>query len=180
MRITDVQVHLAPSPAQPRYRWRDGLPGAEPALTGAWLRLETDAGLVGLAPCVRGIILQDLVERRWKGELMGRDPLEREALWQRMWEIDRIESLPIYAQRTVDLALWDIAGKAAGLPVWQLMGGSNRKVPAYASTVTFDSTAEFLEVADQCLKLGYPAIKLHAWGDAKRDARLCLALRDHV
>lgn len=36
------------------------------------------------------------------------------------------------------------------------------------------------EVADQCLELGYPAIKLHAWGDARRDAELCVALREHV
>ena len=39
---------------------------------------------------------------------------------------------------------------------------------------------EFLEVADQCLELGYPAIKLHAWGDARADAELCQRLRDHV
>ena len=180
MRITDVQVQLAPIAAQPAYRWRDGLSGAEPALTGAWLRLETDSGHVGLAPCQRGIIFQDLVERRWKAELLGQNPLEREALWQQMWELDRIESLPIYTQGVIDLALWDLAGKAAGLPVWQLMGGSPKRVPAYASTVTFSSTAEFLEVTDQCLELGYPAIKLHAWGDVKRDAKLCQALRDHV
>ena len=35
-------------------------------------------------------------------------------------------------------------------------------------------------MADQCLALGYPAIKLHAWGDARRDAKLSLALREHV
>jgi L-alanine-DL-glutamate epimerase-like enolase superfamily enzyme len=39
---------------------------------------------------------------------------------------------------------------------------------------------EFLEVADQCLELGYPAIKLHAWGDARADADLCQKVRDHV
>lgn len=180
MKITRVDVQLAPIPAQPRYRWRDGLPGAEPALTGAWLQLETDSGHVGLAPCNRGLIFKDLVDRRWRSELLGRDPLEREYFWHRMWELDRIESLPVYTQGVVDLALWDLAGKAAGMPVWQLMGGSARRVSAYASTVTFDTTAEFLEVADQCLALGYPAIKLHAWGDARRDAQLCLDLRSHV
>ena len=53
-------------------------------------------------------------------------------------------------------------------------------IPAYASTVTLDSVEEYRDVADQCLALGYPAIKLHAWGDARRDAALCQALRAHV
>jgi L-alanine-DL-glutamate epimerase-like enolase superfamily enzyme len=80
----------------------------------------------------------------------------------------------------VDVALWDLAGRAAGMPVWQVLGGFRTKIPAYASTVTFGSVEEYLDVADQCLALGYPAIKLHAWGDARRDAALCDALREHL
>jgi L-alanine-DL-glutamate epimerase-like enolase superfamily enzyme len=97
-----------------------------------------------------------------------------------LWELDRIEEFPIYALGLVDIALWDLAGKVAGLPVYQLLGGYRTSIPSYASTVTFDSVAEYLDVADQCLALGYPAIKLHAWGDARRDAALCQALRAHV
>jgi L-alanine-DL-glutamate epimerase-like enolase superfamily enzyme len=78
------------------------------------------------------------------------------------------------------VALWDLAGKAAGLPVYRLLGGYRTSIPAYASTVTFGSIEEYLDVADQCLALGYAAIKLHAWGDARQDARLCHALRAHV
>jgi L-alanine-DL-glutamate epimerase-like enolase superfamily enzyme len=71
-------------------------------------------------------------------------------------------------------------GKAAGLPVYQLLGGYRTSILAYASTVAFDSVEEYRDVADQCLALGYPAIKLHAWGDARRDAALCQAVRAHV
>ena len=46
--------------------------------------------------------------------------------------------------------------------------------------MTFASIEEYLDVADQCLALGYRAIKLHAWGDARQDAKLCQALRAHV
>jgi L-alanine-DL-glutamate epimerase-like enolase superfamily enzyme len=46
--------------------------------------------------------------------------------------------------------------------------------------VTFTTVEEYLDVISQCLALGYPAIKLHAWGDARADARLCLAVREHV
>lgn len=180
MRIIDVTVEFTERPAARPFRWRAGLPGAEPAGTGAIVRLLTDEGVEGVAVAHRGVIVADLVARRLRAELIGQDPLRREWLWHRIWELDRIEEFPIYALGLVDVALWDLAGKAAGLPVYQLLGGFRDTIPAYASTVTFADTAEFLDVADQCLALGYPAIKLHAWGDARRDAALCQALRAHV
>ena len=94
--------------------------------------------------------------------------------------IDRIEELPIYALGTVDVALWDLTAKIAGLPLYTVIGGARDRIPAYASTVTFKDTAEFLDVVDQCLEYGFPAIKLHAWGDPKKDAKLCQDLRTHV
>ena len=112
--------------------------------------------------------------------MIGQDPLQKEWLWHRIWELDRIEEFPLYALGLIDIALWDITGKVAGLPVYQLLGGYRTAIPAYASTVTFDTLEEYLDVADQCLGLGYVAIKLHAWGDARRDAALCLALRAHL
>jgi L-alanine-DL-glutamate epimerase-like enolase superfamily enzyme len=144
------------------------------------LRVVTDEGVEGIAITHRGKIVADLVERRLRDELIGQDPLQREWLWHRVWELDRIEEFPIYALGLVDVALWDLAGKVTGLPVYQLLGGYRISIPAYASTVTFDSVEEYLDVADQCLALGYPAIKLHAWGVARRDAALCQALRAHV
>ena len=181
MKITSVEVHLLDQPAiSPSFAWRDGLPGSEGAHVGGWLVIETSDGVRGYAYCRRGRILSDLVDRRIRAELVGVDPLRREWLWHRMWELDRIEEFPIYVQGAVDDALWDLAGKVAGLPVHELIGSFRQAIPAYASTVTFGSVAEYLDVADQCLELGYPAIKLHAWGDARRDAQLALALRDRV
>lgn len=180
MRITAVNTHLVPIPAQLPYRWRQGLPGAEPEIMGAVIRISTDEGVEGYAETNRGVIVADIVERRLAHELIGADPLQKEWLWHRIWELDRVEEIPLYAFGLIDIALWDITGKVAGLPVHQLLGGYRTKIPTYASTVTFESVAEYLDVADQCLELGYPAIKLHAWGDARRDARLALALRAHV
>jgi len=112
--------------------------------------------------------------------LLGTDPLLREWLWHRLWEVDRTEELPLYILGLVDIALWDLAGRVVGQPTWQLLGGFRRSIPAYASTVTFPVLEQYLDVATQCLELGYPAIKLHAWGDARADAQLCLAMRAHV
>lgn len=180
MRIVDVKVHLIARPAQPQFRWRAGLPGSEGAGIGAILRILTDEGVEGIAVTHRGKIVADIVERRLRDELIGQNPLQKEWLWYRAWELDRIEEFPIYVLGLIDVALWDLTGKVANLPLYQLLGGYRDSIPAYASTVTFVSIEEYLDVADQCLSLGYPAIKLHAWGDARKDAKLCLALRKHV
>jgi L-alanine-DL-glutamate epimerase-like enolase superfamily enzyme len=181
MIITAVDVVRVPVPAvDPPFVWRDGLPGSDPATEGAWIVIRTDAGVTGLSFAQRGVIVEDYVNRRLRAELVGQDPLAREYLWHRVWEMDRIERFPPAIQGLADVALWDIAAKSAGLPLHQLLGSARESIPAYASTVTFATTKEFLDVADQCLEYGYPAIKLHAWGDARRDAALCLALRDRV
>jgi L-alanine-DL-glutamate epimerase-like enolase superfamily enzyme len=181
VKITSVEVRLVDQPSvSPAFAWRDGLPGSEGAHTGAWLVIDTSDGVRGYAYTRRGRILADLVDRRIRDELVGADPLRREFLWHRMWELDRIEEFPIYVQGAIDDALWDLAGKVAGLPVHELIGSFRDAIPAYASTVTFGSIEEYLDVADQSLELGFPAIKLHAWGDARRDAKLILALRHHV
>lgn len=181
MKITSVDVVLDEQPeASPAFRWRAGVPGSEPARTEGWLVIRTDEGITGYSHCLRGIILKDIVERRLRAELVGVDPLAREFLWHRMWEVDRIEEFPIYIIGTVDVALWDVAGKATNLPVHQLLGPFRTEIPAYASTVTFEVTEEYLDVIDQCLDAGYPAIKLHVWGDARKDAELALAVRAHV
>lgn len=180
MRIVAVDVELVEIPAQPHYQWRRGLPGSEGPTIGAWLAVRTDSGIDGFAFCHRGVILQDIVDRRLRPELVGADPLARELIWDRLWELDRIEYFPVYIGGVVDIALWDLAGKAARMPVHQLIGSYRDTIPAYASTATFRDIGEYLDVADQCLALGFSAIKLHAWGDARKDARLSETLREHV
>jgi L-alanine-DL-glutamate epimerase-like enolase superfamily enzyme len=184
MKITHVEVHRIDVPAaDPPFSWRHGLGGSAPAGHGAVLRIGTDEGAEGVALFARpgaAAMLEDLVERVFREELIGQDPFQREWLWHRIWELDRIQELPLPTFGLIDTALWDLAGRVNGQPVWQVLGGFRRAIPAYASTSTFATTEEFLDVADQCLALGYRGIKLHAWGDARRDAALCRALREHV
>lgn len=182
VRIIDVVAKpvVIPPPAPP-FRWRDGLPGSATSDSeGAVLVITTEDGVQGRAFDPHGCIVRDLTERLLAPALVGRDATDRELLWHQIWELDRIEELPIYALGLVDVALWDLAGRRLGLPAHELMGTYRRSIPAYASTTTFGSVAEFLDVADQCLEHGFAAIKLHAWGDARRDAALAHALREHV
>jgi L-alanine-DL-glutamate epimerase-like enolase superfamily enzyme len=178
--IDRVEVELVEVPAMHPFRWRDGLPGSEPALQGGVLTITTSDGVVGRASTPRGVIAADLVNRRVRDELIGQDAMHREWLWHRIWELDRIEEFPLYFLGLVDIALWDIAGQVAGLPVHALAGTYRTSLPAYASTVTYGSIEEYLDIADQCLERGFKAIKLHAWGDVVRDARLAQRLREHV
>lgn len=181
MRITHVDCFRVTVPAaKPAFRWRDGLAGSAPDTEGGVLRIGTDEGAEGVAFTRNGVVLEDLVERRLRDDLVGADPRQREYLWHRMWEVDRIEEMPIYLLGLVDVALWDLSAKAAGEPLWRHLGGFRSEIPAYASTSTFASVEEYLDVIDQSLALGYTAIKLHAWGDARRDAHLSARVREHV
>jgi L-alanine-DL-glutamate epimerase-like enolase superfamily enzyme len=180
VKITGVEVEVREIPVKHIFRWRAGLPGSGTTRIESRLEIQTDEGLSGVALWGHGRIIADLVERRLRDLLVGADPLLKEDLWERVWEVDRIEEMPIYALGLADVALWDLTAKVAGLPLYQVIGGYRNRIPAYASTVTFETTEEFLDVADQCLAAGFRAIKLHAWGDHRRDAKLCQDLRQHV
>jgi L-alanine-DL-glutamate epimerase-like enolase superfamily enzyme len=182
MRIASVAVELIPTPAaEPPYVWRRGLRGSAKARTTAVLRITTEDGAVGEAYHEwSGPMLGEIVDRVLREELVGERADRREWLWHRLWELDRTEEFPIWLLGVVDVALWDLEARVLGVPVHRLLGTYRESIPAYASTTTFSTVEEYLEVADQCLELGFTAIKLHAWGDARADADLCQRLRGHV
>ena len=184
MRITDIKCYVLERTAGPRgYFWRDGLndfgfgdgtPEGEKTYN-AVLKVETDEGIVGRAGG-RGHAMADFVRRRLK-YLIGEDPMMTERLWHRVWEIDRIEEIQVHMLGSLDIACWDIKAQKAGLPLYQLLGGNDRRVPAYASTVTWPTMDEYERHIKHCMDIGFSAFKLHAWGDAKRDAKLSRNLR---
>jgi len=184
VKITDIECFTMRAPAiTPPFAWRQGLRGSPGEGIVAAIRIRTDEGVDGVAVAPRrgsGPVMDDAVSRFIRDDIVGTDPLQREWLWHRMWELDRTEEMPIYLLGLVDTALWDLAGRYFHVPTWQLLGGYRDAIPAYASTSTFASEDEFLDVARQCVALGYPALKLHAWGDARRDAALCHAVRELV
>jgi L-alanine-DL-glutamate epimerase-like enolase superfamily enzyme len=122
MRITHVETYSVPiAGAQPPFAWRQGLRGAPPDGEGAVLRIGTESGAEGVALAPRrgaGKALQDIGDRVLRDELTGADPLQREWLWHRMWELDRTEEFPLFILGLVDTALWDLAGRVANQPVW--------------------------------------------------------------
>src|SRR5689334_20539356 len=68
----------------------------------------------------------------------------------------------MYALSAIDIALWDIAGKLAGMPLYRLLGGSTRaELPAYASLLRYGNPAAVTHHVEKALKRGYRHIKLH-------------------
>lgn len=180
MKITDIKVETSIVPVKYQFVWRKGLPGSGTQHDTAKITVETDEGVTGVAYSSHGAMIKDMIERSVKPDLLGHDPLMKEYLWHRIWELDRLEEMPIYGLGLIDIALWDLNAKVAGMPLYQMLGGFRDRIPCYASTVTYSSIEEFLEIADQCIDYGFRAIKLHAWGDPKKDAKLGQALRAHV
>ncbi len=112
--------------------------------------------------------------------LIGEDPLDREKLWHKAWSINRLFHLPQPALGAIDVALWDIAGKAADLPVYKLLGGYREKIRAYASTMQMPDVHSYVEKAIQCREQGYTALKLHVEGIPETDLAVCRAVRNAV
>ena len=113
-----------------------------------------------------------------KPMLIGHDPLARERLWQTMMRRTRGSLIrPIGA---VDVALWDLAGNAAGVPIHRLIGSFRNEVPAYASSAVLDSPEEYADEAVRLKEAGWRAYKIHPPGIPELDARICRAVRHAV
>ncbi|MFN7996583.1 MAG: enolase C-terminal domain-like protein [Bryobacteraceae bacterium] len=95
-----------------------------------------------------------------KGVLVGKHALDRPALTSQWDPPKRRRGQSSYAS-AIDNCLWDIAGKAVGLPVYQLLGASRHKVLAYASSQHLKTVDEFVESVQKCKIEGFKAYKIH-------------------
>jgi D-galactarolactone cycloisomerase len=166
------------------------------AYSQAWYRergamlveIETEDGAVGWGEAFGPPPLTAPIVAWFAPMLEGQDALAGEAIWQFLYNRLRDHGqrgLAIEALSAIDIALWDIRGKVAGLPVHRLMGGPLRTaVTAYATGFyrreRDDHEAYLMAEADARLTEGFVAIKLKTgWGIAE-DIALTRAMRRHV
>jgi L-rhamnonate dehydratase len=148
------------------------------------LRIHTDEGLVGVGEAdTSPYLARTAIEMpsshaiaRGIGEvLVGLDPLEIESIWQTLYEATSYygrSGFALHVMSAVDIALWDLAGKAAGSPVSELLGGRRvDALPVYASEVMPETPHEVRAIARRAVESGYGAFKL-GWGPLGRDAGL--------
>jgi L-alanine-DL-glutamate epimerase-like enolase superfamily enzyme len=151
------------------------------------IRVHTDAGLVGIGEVSsQSYVCKAIFEAPRSAErrhglaylLRGQDPLNVEALWQYLYHhTNRYgrRGAVIHAISGADLALWDLRGKAAGKPVYELLGDGRRSsIRAYASYLFGSTPAETGELARQAVDLGLTAMKF-GWGPFGRNLAQDLA-----
>jgi L-alanine-DL-glutamate epimerase-like enolase superfamily enzyme len=171
MKITDVECFVL---LVPDYR-ADACSSAQDDLV---VKIHTDEGLTGIGetdtnPWVAKAMIEapgtHIMGLGLKEMLVGQDPGDVEGLWERMYAGSAMtgrRGLGICAIGALDMALWDLRGKAEGKPCWQLLGGAaNRAITPYASLLpdgdTLDVYARILiERAVAAKRLGFKAAKL--------------------
>jgi len=95
-----------------------------------------------------------------KPRLIGKNALEREKILSQFQPFRRRHGMTSYIA-AMDICLWDILGKATGLPVYQLLGACKDRVLAYASTTHMDTVEEFVQTAERSMAEGFRALKIH-------------------
>ena len=146
------------------------------------LRIITDDGIEGFAFDVRNVTEPTI--SAIKREIINRDPFDREWIWQRLWYFMHGRNDGPFFLGTlsaVDIALWDLAGKALGLPVYKLLGAYRDKIRIYASSHDWPSVQEYVDEAVSCKQQGVTAYKIHPyWSIGDKDIELCRAVRKAV
>ncbi|MCB0132659.1 MAG: mandelate racemase/muconate lactonizing enzyme family protein, partial [Caldilineaceae bacterium] len=142
-----------------------------------WVKVTTDAGITGLGECVHGGKQAIAIIGYLEEKLIGRDPFAIDAIFEEMRRSHvfdgGIAGALITALTGLEIALWDLKGKALNAPIYELMGGKFRdKIRVYADCqvepgMNFD---EIRAVVDDVLERGFTALKIdvdiHAYGHA--------------
>jgi L-alanine-DL-glutamate epimerase-like enolase superfamily enzyme len=113
-----------------------------------------------------------------KPVVVNRNPLDIGTIWADMYRKKRWVSLS--AIGAIDVALWDLAGKVAGLPIHRMLGSCRSSVPAYASSAWFATPKEYAEEALRFHSMGWTAYKIHPHGDPVKDVEICRTVREAV
>jgi len=186
MLISQVKVDLLRLPlARPRaLPLSDAVDAGVPvpdSLTVLLVHLATDAGLTGLGfgySMAPGRTLRAAVEDNLAPLVVGADPLEHERIYQRL-PVD----CPSVARAAVDLAVWDLKGKSAGMPLWRLFGGARDAAPVYAAETAWPwmNGEQILSAYEPFHARGVNGLRVAVGTrDPETDARRLQSVRDHV
>ena len=153
--------------------------------------VSTDQGLHGIGVTyheVGGEAIRDFIKYAIEPKMIGRSPFETEVLYEENFHYMRgvgRKGLAFCAYSAVDIALWDLKGKALGMPLFRLLGGTNPEVPIYASGGwTSYSTEELVAEAKMMVSKGYKKIKLkvgvEGGNNPDEDVRRVAAVREAI
>ena len=154
------------------------------------VEIETADGITGWGECYGpSAVAKAYIETQFAPRIIGRDAFDVEVIWEDLY--NRIKDygprgMVTSAMSGIDIALWDIIGKACGKPIHKLIGGAQRtEVTSYATGLYFIDMnrliEEAVEEAREYVEQGFVAIKMKiGLGDPKLDIRRVAAVRDAI
>ncbi len=151
----------------------------------ALVKIATDEGITGIGLGGGGGIGRATVERL-APELIGEDPIDVERLWHKMWVPKLIgrRGLTTRAISAIDIGLWDIRAKVAGLPLYKLLGGFRDRVPTYIAGGYYEPGKGLKELAQEMVdnvELGARAVKMKVGAlPPREDAERVRAVREAI
>jgi D-arabinonate dehydratase len=163
MRITDVKAVYLDEGKGERPMGDAGYP--EQKRIFGYVEVFSDEGLTGFCP---GAAHPSVVEHDLKEMIVGENPLEIERIWTRLyggWRHPKGDDA--LAISRVDIAIWDLIGKALNQPVWRLLGGARNRVPAYGAGGMYQVGKGIPKLVDEMLGFvadGFRAVKLKVAG----------------
>ncbi len=171
MKITAVETDLLKNP--PGAPFYDAIHQLGVDNGSVVLRLRTDSGITGWANSSFGMIaggprvVQTILEQEIKPVLLGKDPAFprriRADLWKAL-EYQGVGGVAQFAISAVDIAIWDILGKNAGLPVYKMLGAYRDRMPVYSMCGWYydndDDLSHFRRAVEQAVEQGYHAVKI--------------------
>ena len=138
--------------------------------------IHTDEGVTGIGECFRRqpSITKSVIENVLAPSIIGKDPVQTESRFRDMAQAGNaleIGGAIWIGIAGLDIAMWDLRGKALGLPIYELLGGKGREqMPVYASSMKRDMTPlEEAKRAVSFVEKGYSAYKLHSAVPGKID-----------
>ncbi|WP_299641509.1 mandelate racemase/muconate lactonizing enzyme family protein [uncultured Ruegeria sp.] len=162
--------------------------------TAHLVEVETDEGITGWGECFGpgniALANKGIVEQVIQPMILDMDPLDRDVIWHKVYNLLRDhgqKGMPLQSLSGVDIALWDIAGKVAGLPLHKLIGGTHRdriQVYGYGMMLRPESAdslvSRFVDEAAAIRDMGFCATKMKVGLGPKDDVRLIEAVRRGV
>jgi L-Ala-D/L-Glu epimerase / N-acetyl-D-glutamate racemase len=180
LRISSVETTAVRVPLQEPLKWTGGI---RESASGLLVELHTDEGLVGVgeAPGPTLPAIQTIIDRELTQFLVAQDPLRIEWLVNRMEEYARNwAGLAAYAIAGVEMALWDLKGKALGVSVAELLGGYTRTQVPVIGYLFIDEPESAARKAADFVDAGHTELKLKVGRSLSQDYDTLAAIRDRV
>jgi len=185
LKIADLKAYPTSFPVPPENRVALGI-GTAIKRDAVVVKVTTAGGLTGWGESHHGrahTAVAKLIETTLKQLVLGMDAADVVGVWKKIYDKQLAShgmgAGTCLAMSGIDMALWDIRGKAAGMPLYRLLGGSRRAVPAYAGGVSlgYQPPAQLIEELRKSLDAGYKAVKLRVGDSPKRDLERIRAVR---